>query len=139
MMSSQERKCGLNKRTFEVGHEGFSAGVESIHDHLSVGWPSDLNPPVLETRGGWGTDPGLFSADICGLGWEIEFTTVVELLLHRLPGFEERLTGGIESPVEGGEELESIVSEDSFLSLWGNVGKDLNSLHSHKNLSEYDE
>lgn len=91
--------------TFEVGHECLGSGIESIHDHLPIGRTCDFNPPVLEPRGRGGTDPRAFGADVGSLRWEIEFSTVIELLLNRLPGIEEGLAGGLEGPVQGGQEF----------------------------------
>ena len=132
MMSSQERKCGLNKRTFEVGHEGFSSRVEGIHDHLSIGRTSDLNPSVLEAWRRGCADPRTFCADVGGLWRELEFATAIELLLNGLPSLEEGLTCGVEGSVEDGQELDGIIGEYLCLSLQGNGGEDLDALYSHE-------
>lgn len=129
----------MEKRTFEVSHEGLGSRIERIYDHLPISWTSNFNPPVLETRGRGCANPRAFSANVSGLRWKIESSTVVELLLNRLPGFEDGLTSGLEGPVEGGQELEGIVSKDSGLSLRGNVGMDLDALYSHECSSVYDE
>ena len=132
VMSSREEKCGLNERTFEVGHESFSPGIEGIHDHLSIGRASDLDPSVLEAGGRGCADPRTFCTDVGGLRRELEFATTIELLLNGLPGLEEGLTGGVEGSVEGGQERDSIVGEYFRLSLRGNGGKDLNALYNHE-------
>ena len=38
-------------RTFKVSHESLSPAVESIDDHLAICRASDLDPPILESRG----------------------------------------------------------------------------------------
>ena len=131
-MSRGERKCGLNSRAFEVCHESFSPGVEGIHDHLSIGWASDLDPSVLETGGRGCADPRTFCTDMGTLRRELEFATAVELLLNGLPSFEEGLTGGVKGSVEDGQELDGIVGEYLGLSLRGNGGKDLDTLYNHE-------
>lgn len=131
-MSSRERKCGLDERAFEVGHEGLGPRIEGIHDHLSVGWASDLDPPVLETGGRGRAYPRTFSTDASGLRGEIEFATIIELFLNGLPGLEEGLTGGLEGPVEGGQELDGVVGKDLCLSLWSNGGEDMNAFYGHE-------
>lgn len=66
-----------------------------------------------------------------GLGGEVKFAPVVELLLNGLPGLEEGLTGGLEGPVEDCQKLDGIVSEYLCLSLRSNGGKNLDALYSH--------
>ena len=132
VMSSREGKCWLNERTFEVGHESFSPGIEGIHDHLSIGRASDLDPSVLEARGRGCADPRTFCTDVGGLRRELEFAPVIKLLLNGLSGLEEGLTGGVEGPVEDGQELDCIIGEYLRLSPWGNGGKDLDALYSHE-------
>lgn len=129
----------FEERAFKVGHESLGPRIESIHDHLPIGWARDFYPPVLEARGGGCTDPRMFSADVSGFRRETEFSAIVELLLNGIPCFEEGLAGGLEGPVQGGQELEGIVCEDSCLSLWGSFRKDFNALCNHNNLSVYDE
>ena len=132
VMSSRERERGLDEHAFKVGHKGLSPGVEGIHDHLSIGRASDLDPPVLETRGRGCADPRTFCADVGGLWGEIEFPAAIELLLNGLPGLEEGLTRGLEGSVEDGQELDGVVGEYLCLSLQGNGGKNLDALYSHE-------
>ena len=126
------RGCGLDERTFEVGHEGLGPRVEGIHDHLSVSRASDLNPSILEARGGGCAYPRTFSTYASGLWGKVEFAAVIELLLNRLPGLEEGLTGRLEGPVEGGQEPDGVVGEYFCLSLRNNGGNDLNAFYSHE-------
>ena len=86
VVSGGGRKCGLDERAFEISHEGFGPGVEGVHDHFSVSRAGNLDPSVLEARGRGCAHPRAFSADAGGLGGEVEFTAVVELLLNGLPG-----------------------------------------------------
>lgn len=129
----REREGG---HAFEVGHEGLSPGVEGIYDHLPIGRTGDLDPSVLETRGRGCADPRTFGADASGLGGEVEFAAIIELLLNGLSGLEEGLTRGVESSVEGSQELDGIVSQDLCLSLRGNGGKDLDAFYSHERVGK---
>lgn len=134
-MSGQKRECGSEEHAFEVGHEGFCSRVEGVHDHLSVGRTCDLDPPVFETRGRGCTDPRVFSTNAGGLGREIEFAAIIELFLNGFSSLEEGLTSGLEGPVEGSQEFDGIVSEDSRLCLWGDFGEDVDAFYSHCCLS----
>ena len=58
--------------TLEVGHEGFSARVERVDDHFAVGRTCDFDTAIFETRSRCGTHPGRISADVRGLGGEVE-------------------------------------------------------------------
>lgn len=111
--------------TLKVSHERLCSAVQSVDDHLPVCRTSDLYPPILEAGSRRGAYPRRVSANVCGLGVEVERNACIEPLLRDSACDEQALASGLESPVESGEELEGVLGEYLGLSLLSLFGKDL--------------
>lgn len=80
-------------RTFEIRHKGLCATVQGVDDHLAVGRARDLDPPVLQARGGRGAVPRGLSTDMSRLGGKVEGNARVVATLGVFAGNEERVPG----------------------------------------------
>lgn len=108
--------------TFEISHEGGSARVQGINDHLAVDGTRDLDATVLETGGRLGSSPGGILTDVAGLRQKVGQTAVVELDLALLAALKESLASGLVGAVQGSDELEDLGGEDLSLG-GGDLGK----------------
>lgn len=107
----------MDKLTLEISHEGLSAAIQRIDDHLPVSRAGDLDPTVLEPRSGGRTRPRWLTAHRGSLDGEVQWDTCVEATLGIVAGDEKGLAGGLEGAVKGGEEGQRILCEDLRLGL----------------------
>ena len=83
-MGREEGAKGECERTLEVGHEGFSATVQGIDDHLAVRGTRDFDSAVFQARGRWSAYPGGVIPDAVSLPQEFELFPRVEALLNAM-------------------------------------------------------
>jgi hypothetical protein len=101
--------------TFEIGHVGPYIGVEGIDHHLAIGWSSNFDSSVNETRRRRCTSPGIVISDVLCFWEEVRKDASVELLLSDHSPLEQSFSGVIEGSVEEGEESSSFGCEDLLL------------------------
>ena len=102
---------GRRVGVFEVGHEHPGSRVEGVDHHLSIHRTGDLDSAVDEVGRGWGDAP-IGRPNLCRLGREVGQVAGVDPALSLVAGFEEFVAPGVETVVEGGDELDGLGAED---------------------------
>ena len=80
--------------------------------HLTIDRPSDLNSSVFQARSRFRRSPGLIVADMFCLWQEIQHDAGIDLLLSQLASLQELFPGGVEVPVQAGEERHSFICQN---------------------------
>ncbi len=123
-----QRRVGV----LEVGHEPPGTRVERIDDHLAVGRPGDLDPPIGEVGRGRRHAPRVVLADRPRLVAEVERAAGVQPHLALGPGSQPLLSHRLEPLVQVGDEIDRIVGEDlaeAFRKRSGGLAADLDIPH----------
>ncbi len=98
---------GGGVRVLEIGHEHVGAGIERVDDHLAVGGPGDLDPPVEGIFRG-GRDGPVALADLPGPGQEVAPLPRIEPRLDLEAAGEQFPPFGSETAFELGHEGKGI-------------------------------
>ena len=108
---------GRGVGVLEVGHEHPGPGVEGVDQHLAVGRPGDLDPPVgdpLHRR-----HPPVALAHRRRLSEEVGQLAGVEAGLALAPPGQQRLPGRAQLPLQLGHQPQRLVAQDGPVPLPG--------------------
>jgi hypothetical protein len=109
---------GWSQGIFEISHVGSDVRVQSVDNHLSVGWTGDFTSSVNQTRGqGW-TSPGGVVSDVFCFWQKVWQETLVSQFLLFLSVVQQFLSSSFKSTVQGGDKGQGFLVEDVFGFVW---------------------
>src|SRR6266404_1133419 len=106
--------------TLEIGHKRLGAAIQSVDDHLPLGWACDFDASVLQAGSRWGTVPGRLGANMGSLRGEVERHACIETRLSCLAGSKKTVASCVERSMKGSQKLNGAVSENFCLCLGSN-------------------